>query len=437
MMKLSLGILLLFCGFIAAADPPAPTVDFWIDQLTSDDWKTRQKAMEQLIARGDDALPRLQKLLQTSNDTEIRTRASTAIAQIEENRLIGPSPITLDLKDVPPAQALERILQQARAPLLTDPPNLLTAKNLKPVSLNVDHRPFWEVVQTVCARAGLEMAPISRHNHEIGMGVIQSGAEWLDKPLVVSGPLLIRADRLARISTIRLKPPQETLEEFEISLTVFAEPKLRVLDFSSSVKLEEVVDELGHSLIPPTEEGDVAANADVFGTGHNAHTSRWEVGATLHHPKGSGTKIAKFRGSTRLQVQTRAATLEAPLSSASGMTRTLDGLRVAVKTADNAKCALSVFREGRSDLEWYLVRLQLTAGRARLLDEQGQVIARGQPAPDMEESPDNQRIDLRQKFTRESEAKKRPSEATKLEWEFPTQIRELSVPFMLTDLPIP
>jgi hypothetical protein len=122
------------------------------------------------------------------------------------------------------------------------------------------------------------------------------------------------------------------------------------------------------------------------------------------------------------------------------------GVRVAVRNVDSSRAELSIFRDGRTDAEWYAVRLQLTAGRARLLGDQDRVVARGQGAADADESPDNQRLDLRLRFAREVEDG-RPSrdgkrssagsEAVRLVWEFPVAARELVVPFEFGGLPIP
>jgi hypothetical protein len=401
------------------AQSQSTQIDTWSAQLTSDDWKTRQKAMENLVGLGEDALPVLQKLQSSSPDHEIRTRASAAIAQILENRLVGPSPITLDLQNTPAEQVFAELGRQAHA-------TLRAPKSLGPLSLKVDHRPFWEVVESLCLHHNLEMN---------GTELSQNGNDWLQKPTVRAGPLLIRADRLTRTATAHLRPPGEVDEEFNISLTVYAEPKLRVLDFSSSVKLDEVADELGHSLIPEEE-----SNVEAYGNVRNPSTTHWEIGATLHHPKGTGTKIVKFRGQTKLLLQIRAGILETSLAAARNLSKTVEGVRVTVKEADAGHATLLVHRDGRTDAEWYTLRMQLYAGAARLVNESGQAVARHQNAIDAEEAQDGQRMDVHLKFVAEEEFKtrRRPlSEGLKLIWEFPSQVRELSVPFELPELPIP
>lgn len=442
---------MVFCASAASAEPPAApspksAIDVWTAQLSSNDWKTRQNAMNQLVQLGDDALPRLHKLANDDPDEEVRTRAATAITQIEENRLLGASLITLNLKSVSPDQAYAELARQSHAPLLTDPPTLLADKNLKPVSLSADHQPFWKVLQELSAQCEFEVAPINRQNREIGLGMVRGSADWQDKPIALSGPLLIRADAINRLSTLRLNAKREKSQEFNIAITVFAEPKLRVLDYSSVLKLEQVTDDNGNSLIPPANEDAVESNAEVFGNVREGTTSRWEVGATLHYPKGIGQQITHFKATTTLQVQKRAAHLELPIAGARGVKRVLDGVRVSVKSLDAKQCTLVVDRDGRNDAQWYGLRMLLCSGEAVLLNDKGVAVAQCQNAPEVDELRDGLALEIRIRFARQriggvtgtrEDNRAGSMQPAQLSWTFPIEVRELRVPFEFHDLPIP
>jgi hypothetical protein len=273
-------------------------VDRWVAQLASDDWKLRRQATDGLIALGEDALPRLVQLVETTTDNEVRARAQAAIRQIEDDRLTGMTLLTLRLSNVSAAEAFAAVARQARAPLAVDPPDLLR-KITKPVSLTVERRPFWQVMQSLSAQTDVEVTGITRHNRELGLGVTRGGTDWMDKPIVLAGPLLIRADRLTRVSTISLKPPRDASEEFAISLTVFAEPKLKVLDFSQTVRLDEATDDKGNSLLPPqtrTAFPRTWTSSGTSGTGIPA------VGMSGRH---STTPRARGRGSNGCAVRPR------------------------------------------------------------------------------------------------------------------------------------
>lgn len=437
----------LVCCAIARANPAddqrSARMEDLIAQLSSDNWKTRQSAMENLVILGEDALPRLKRLVNATTDGEVRTRAAAAIAQIEDNRQIGPTLVTLHLQDVPPAQAYAELAKAAHTPLLTDPPDLLSQKGLKPVSLNGDREPLWKMLQSLSAQCDLEIAPITQRNREIGLGLTRGSADWQDKPTTLAGPLLIRADRLTRISTVRLRGG-DVVQEFNITLTVFAEPKLKVLDYSGTIKLREIADDLGNSLIPQPGDGAIAANVDVFGNLREGTASRWEIGASLHYPKHPGTKIVVLKGSTALQVQTKSATLDLPLAGARNSKHTVGGIRMVVNAVDSNRLDLTIFRDGRTDAQWYGVRMQVSAGEGLLKDDKERIVARSQNGVEIDDSPDGQRMEIKIRFARDlfddgTKASKKAgfSEATHLVWAFPTEVRELSVPFELRELPIP
>jgi hypothetical protein len=445
-------VVLLVAALAAAADEPAgpdaqKVLDAQIARLASDSWKQRKEATEALVALGEIALPRLRQLAEQTDDGEVRARAAAAVARIEEAGRIGMTRLTLRLDDVPARDAVAEIARQARAPIPTDPPDLLTGKSSPAVSLRADRRPYWDLMQDLCRQTGLEVTLVTRQNREIGLGLARGTAEWMDKPIALGGPLLIRADHLERTSGLHLKPPLAASGDFSISLTVFAEPKLKVLDYSDVLKLEEAVDDQGNSLIPP-DANDLAANVDTFGNGRDGPTSRWGVSAGLHYPKNPGTKITRLRASVNCQVQTRAATLEAPVAGARNVSRTVEGLRVVIKSIDANRCEVSAFRDARDDAEWYAVRMQLFAGDARLVDASGRVVARAAGAPDSDEGADGQRVDLRFRFTRDgvgdgsSKEKEGPrpsaaAEAHRFVWEIPVESRRLVVPFEFRDLPMP
>jgi hypothetical protein len=151
----------------------------------------------------------------------------------------------------------------------------------------------------------------------------------------------------------------------------------------------------------------------------------------------------RFKASTTLVVQTGSAALEVPLSGSQEVTRNAGPLRVTVEHLDSTRCDLRVYRDGRDDADWFQVRMQLNASEARLLDEKDRVVARSQSSMDADESPDSQRMELRLRFVKEGmeetkdRGKKNGWEASKLVWDFPTQTRELTVPFEFRDLPIP
>jgi hypothetical protein len=454
---------------IALPSPGVPAaeqdVQGLIAQLKSDDWRARQEAVDKLVAMGDLAIPHLRQLVATTQDNEVRTRAASALARIDEQRRVGASVVTLKLTGVPASKAFEDLFRQADAALQTDPPGLFQGKNGLPVSLDVERRPFWDVMQSLCAQAGLEPTTLHRHGRDVGLGLVVAGStgglkkgaagerrSWDDAPITLAGPLLIRADRLTVVSNVHMKAPQAIAREFHIMFTAFAEPKLKVLDYSGVVRLDEAVDDRGNSLVPIDDQGQ-GANAEVFGNSRGGYTSHWELGATLRYPlTNRGRTIKRLKARAALEVVTQSAVLDLPLREARNAGKTVGGVRMLVKGFDPAasRCDVVIDREGRGDMEWFGLRSLLNAGEARLLDQEGRTVGRTPVGLEAEENGDADRLEIHLKFERSNSAggptaaegqavsgKAAGVEAARLVWEFPVETRQVVVPFEFGDLPMP
>ena len=436
----------------------SPQVRSLVDQLSADDWSAREAAVTSLVALGDEMLPQFEAALAKSRDPEVRSRLESAIARVEEMRQVGASLITLNLQKVPASEAFAELARQARGPLPTEPATLLSGKSDKQVSLKVDRRPFWEVMELLCKQADVEPACLNRQNREIGLGLVRAGENgdsggrnWANRPMVHSGPLLIRAENISHHTSISLRDPAENSNEFMINLAVMSEPKLKVLDYSGTAKLDEAVDELGNSLLPPDDNG-VPANVETYGNAHGGSPAAWSVGATLAYPKNPGKRIVKLRGSVSVEVQTRSAKVELPIQSSRGVSLDLDGVRLKVKSVDGARAEISVYRDGRNDADWFHLRTLLSTTEAQLVSDKGQTVARTQMGVEADESDDSQRMDVRLRFSRDGEddneprlgkrmhpreANRKVPDGTKFVWEIPVETREVVVPFVFRDLPIP
>src|SRR4051794_38621509 len=147
-------------GADASTQPSTTTassysVDELISKLSADDWQVRQNAQDKLVLLGDKARPKLDQLLRESKDLEARARAEAAIGLIEENRLIGPSIITIHMHDVPPEKVVAELGRQAYTDLKTMPEHLWGQKDWPNVSIDIEQKPFWPALREVCEKIGL------------------------------------------------------------------------------------------------------------------------------------------------------------------------------------------------------------------------------------------------------------------------------------------
>ncbi len=110
----------MFMTAVASAQTNAPTtlpqqqsVEALLAKLSSEDFKTRQAASDELIALGPAAMPAIKQAAEAATDKEVAARLRSAWDALEEQRVLLGNLITLDLKDVPVKDALEQIAAKA------------------------------------------------------------------------------------------------------------------------------------------------------------------------------------------------------------------------------------------------------------------------------------------------------------------------------------
>src|SRR5690349_14721897 len=234
----------------------SPETEALIRQLSADDFHQRQAAQDQLVSMGDAARERLQRAAHEAADEETRTRAEAALAQIAENSTVGPSYITLHLKDAPPAELFKQLSRQCGVSLDSSKPDFWDNKKIpSAVSIDIDRQPFWNAMQQITELTGIELRP-----EDGGMKLNAGKQADAVGERYVTGPFLIVANSIMRNRVVMLgnngaggkgnvgPAPSST---FMIAMTAFAEPKMRVLGSTAVARLDQAIDENGNSLMPP------------------------------------------------------------------------------------------------------------------------------------------------------------------------------------------
>jgi hypothetical protein len=405
---------------------PAARVDALIAELSSDDWPRRQDAEEQLVQLAADAVPRLRETAETAEDAEVRARCESALHRIAVNERIGPTIVTLHLAGATPREAFEALARESGVALRPHPPTLWDHQPAAArVTLDVEHRPFWEAARQLTTATGLELRPL---NDELR--VMQSGDRRQRGPAAVSGPLLIVANTIHRASSVDLGSGVAT-NEFSVTFTVLPELKLRVLRSWPSVRVEEAVDEHGTSL--------VAAPVRPDSYHATPRQSSWQAAARLSYPPNAGKRIARLRGAVAYVAQTHAETVEIrDLLAAREVRRELSSGAVTVQQCRQMggqyELVLVLVRSRPPGAVQWDARHALLPG-LRVYDAQGRALQRGQSST----SGSDERVELTVRFAAEPGLphQERPGPPARLVWEIPTEWREISAPFEFTDLPLP
>lgn len=419
--------------FVVAPPPPhasAAEVEALVAKLASDAWKERQAAQDRLIAFGPDVAPRLQKLARESKDQEVITRAQGALRLIDENRLLGPTLVTIHVKDAPAQQVFKELARQAQTDIPPEPPELWTQHEWPKVTLNADRVEFWTVFREACSQAGVE--PEQSDNLKMRLSEAEPPKPFTKSPAITRGAFILLAEGAERRASLRFADAGNVERGATLTMHAIAEPKLRLIRDSAAAVLEEAVDDHGNSLLP-VQEG---IEPSLSTAGDNGR--EWDLTIQLEYPaKNPGTSIARLRGKLQFLAPVRVETLEVEnILLARNLPRTIAGrrflFRSARKNGNGYEVKLTAYRDGLPDADWQ----QITSPHdfIRLADDKDRPI----PFSGVSDSDGGEKqITFTLQFEtptppgnpNASRPADVPGKPSKLVWDIPVETRVLQVPF--------
>jgi hypothetical protein len=387
-----------------------------IDQLSSADPRQRRQASEKLIALGEDARPLLEDLLQHTNDLDVITRAQAALEQIDEDRMVGPSYVTLHFKNAPAGVVAAELGRQSFAPLLTFPENLWDDTSILPVSIDLDHQPFWVAMRQFSEQTGVGFQPYLDGHRLMRVAGRPAGIA------VVQGPFLIVANQISRSQSIELGLNGAERSDFSVQMCIYPEPKIVVVRVNGMLDIQEAVDDNGNSLLGP-----LAERSPVFIGGPTGIP----IDARLSWPKNPGKRIVRLVCSTTFELQTKSQKLEiADILTAKEQTQTLGGSTVSFKGIhkNGEMWELQLSASTSAPLQ------QMMQNRLQLLDSQGRPLERR----GMSGQGDAGQMTFHLLFA----AGRRPGaeqtgDPSRLVWDVPVETKPVPLQFEFRDLPMP
>ena len=412
----------------ASASPQA--IQQWIDDLASDLAAKRDSAQGALISAGQDSIPALQKLLESTSNPEARDQAKLALKQIEENQRIGVTLVTLHLKDTPAKEAFEALKKQTGMDIAPSHDQFWDPRfnrNSGAVTIDVDRQPYWTVVRELCAQTGLSVDSFGREMH------LNNGDRGRMKaPMCLQGPFMFLATGSQYYRQTNYGADQNRNEQLSIQIMVYPEPKIQLMGYTWNPQITEAVDEKGNSLL--------ISNRGVGPDNWMEHETAHTYSIALQPLKDRGQKLAKFKGSIRVRVASQTEKLEIPdVLNGQSTEKTLGGYRIVVKDGKRNGQQGQVVVEMYRQQGWMTRLSRMGAGSdatwprpdsIRFIGPNGQVFRNngwGGGGGDSE----------RKYSTSFSIGLLEADEALKLVWEIPTEFKELDLPFDFTDLPLP
>lgn len=289
-----------------------------VDRLGSPRYADREEAVAELERMGREALPALRGALD-SKDLEVRNRATALVDRIEASLLTMPTLIAMDFQDAPIAEVVRSIRDRSGVNLNLRPEESPAWKDRKVTAVEAEPVPFWPAIDRLCEAGRVRINPgfpMVPGRGERSLTLID-GESRDPSPRFDTGPFRVRVvelDHQRKITYLPTQPgavvapggPSPTLvnEQFYLTILVMGEPRLS-LQQESMVKVVEAVDDLGQSLVLPTNGPTPASGQRVrmmFSGDGNADV---RVLIPLRRPESPGKAIRSIRGLIPLAVSSR------------------------------------------------------------------------------------------------------------------------------------
>ncbi len=245
-------VLTLALTALAPADNPADLAG----RLAAADPAVREEAEGRLEEMGRDALPALRIAAEKAEDPVAARRLADLIDLIERRRLLRATPVALDLKDVPVAEALAALSRTSGLRVAHDPPDdpawaqaRITFATRGPIG-------FWEAVDRLGVAGGFRVEPVSfwaNSPKDVPAVRLVRGEGSPVRPSY-TGPYrveLTSLDRHRQVARPREGRAPKVVDAFTAALQLIAEPGILV-DRNGSPRVLEALDDRGADLRPPS-----------------------------------------------------------------------------------------------------------------------------------------------------------------------------------------
>ncbi|MGA2498855.1 MAG: hypothetical protein ABSH20_14020, partial [Tepidisphaeraceae bacterium] len=340
--------------------------------------------------------------------------------------------------------------------------------NLPPVSLALEKQPFWAALREVCDKADLTLWNTGMPDNKLTLMPVRGfgtgmGGNIMAYPASIHGAFMTVVAQLQRINTADLASPPKVSRNLIMNLSIYVEPKVKIVKWFSLPDMAEAVDEKGNSLLaPPVPAGQAPP---VQRAAWNYTRAIGWMAVPLVYPPGAGEKIASLRGKIRAVVQIKGEKVEIPeVTKAENVEKTVGGRRMLLKGVKRLNewqyQATVVFYRDKMDPRQF--QDTLSNPGMRLVDADGQefISAGGQwgggvwingpggmvgqpggapnPAP-AKLAAEQAETEATLTFYRQAPMGQAGAlaEPLKLVWDVVIESREIAIPFEFKDLPLP
>jgi len=338
-----------------------------IEQFSAKEFAVRQAAVEKLIALGPDVVPLVRKTLTETKDAEVKLRCemtlrgiaqkfgADAIAEKPAARTDTKTPInleaskiTIDVKDAPLDEVMQKFAEQSGNQPIDVPENLRD----KTVTLSVRNTPYWQAMDKVCELAGVMYMPVWAQRK---LQLLEAG----ETPRVgcYAGPVVMKVEEGTNSRSFRkMKVPGggrpvaiAARDDLTYQLSCFWEDRLP--NARVELRVTKAITPDGRNLIVPEQPGLLVPLVDPMHFGKDKETSH-RLGMVRIREVPEGLKmLAEISGVLRLKlgIGEKVVKVEDVLVGGAREPVTEDGVTITVKKAERQDNRVTVDIEARCE----------------------------------------------------------------------------------------
>ena len=147
------------------------------------------------VAGGRAAPP---QFMNATPNAEARARAQLVLNQIASNGKLGPTYVSLHLKDATPQKAFAELSRQCGIPITAQSWQRITQPT---ITLEVNNEPFWAAMRRVCMTFGLRSIFTGGDGEPSAIRLIRDTADEMSSPAAFNGSFMMLVTTLSRRSS--------------------------------------------------------------------------------------------------------------------------------------------------------------------------------------------------------------------------------------------
>jgi hypothetical protein len=303
---LVLGFAPLVRGDAPTKKPAGLTPEQLVEQLTSKDYRQRDKASKALTALGKEALPALQKA-KAHPDPEVRRRLDELIPPLERAVLLTPRQLSLHVTNKPIREVLAELSKVTgyKFQYGWETPVANAPRDKVVYSFHFDKLPFWQAIDKITDATGMMLQPYYGGWGMDDTTLMFYGADSYVPYSCYSGPFKLiafgfnysRSNNFGQLPKNPMQPNQPPQESLAVQLQIATEPRLPLISVGQP-KLTAALDDENHSMLPPA-----APEADPNNPYGNRFWGGWwgrgwmqQTQANLQWPSKTAKKVKLLKG---------------------------------------------------------------------------------------------------------------------------------------------